>query len=153
MNALFPTLVPLLFALTACGGAHADPAPARTAGPDSGGSAATSPAEDEHGARAELGERAAFGRTFGVVQFGDVRAGAEAAFELEFASGRERITTARGWIGVASGKGSMKSLWELDGETHLHGHVEVPATIPDGAMLWIDLEVDGATETVSIAYR
>ena len=66
---------------------------------------------------------------------------------------KERITTARGWIGVASGKGSMKSLWELDGETHLHGHVEVPATIPDGAMLWIDLEVDGATETVSIAYR
>jgi hypothetical protein len=153
MNLLVSTLAPLLFALAACGGAHADPAPASAGGAEPAGGATASAAENEHGARAELGERAAFGRTFGVVQFGDVRAGDEAAFELEFASGKERITTARGWIGVASGKGSMKSLWELEGETHLHGHVEVPATIPDGAMLWIDLEVDGATETVSIAYR
>ena len=87
------------------------------------------------------------------MQYGEVVAGAEAAFELEFSSGSERITTARGWVGVGSGVGSMKSLWELDGEAHLHGHVEVPAPLPADSMLWIDLELDGVTETVSIAHR
>ena len=76
-----------------------------------------------------------------------------AAFELEFGSGKERITTARGWIGDKSGKGSLKSLWELEGERNMHGHVEVPAPLQGGAALWIDLEVDGKTETVSVPFR
>jgi hypothetical protein len=140
----------LAFILASCGGPETrDPAPAGGAATPGAGSAA----EDEHGTRAELGRREAFGRSFLVVQYGDVAAGEEAAFELEFASGRERITTARGWVGDQSGKGSLKSLWELEGENNLHGHVEVPAELAEGAALWIDLEVDGETETVSVSYR
>ena len=47
----------------------------------------------------------------------------------------------------------MKSLWELEGQTNMHGHVEVPAALPEGAELWIDLELGGETQTVSVAYR
>ena len=35
----------------------------------------------------------------------------------------------------------------------MHGHVEVPAPLQGGAALWIDLEVDGKTETVSVPFR
>lgn len=142
-------LLPLLLAVASCG---AKPVEQQAAGAAQSSVAAGS-AEREHGARKALGEQTAFGRTFQVVQYGDVAAGEEAAFELEFASGQERITTARGWVGVASGKGSMKSLWELEGEANMHGHVEVPAALPEGAKLWIDLELGGETQTVSAAYR
>ncbi|MGC6488944.1 MAG: hypothetical protein ACON4Z_14950 [Planctomycetota bacterium] len=153
--ALLPSTLwplPLLLAVAACGGAPAEPAAADDA-PVTTAPEAEGRAEQDHGARTDLGELVAFGRTFRVEQYGAVTAGDEAAFEVAFASGRERITTARGWIGVASGRGSMKSLWELEGEDRLHGHVEVPTTLAEGAKLWVEFEVDGATETVSIAYR
>jgi len=145
-------LLPLLFTIAGCGTEPVDQPPAGGTTPAQS-STATGSAEREHGARAALGQQTAFGRTFQIVQYGDVAPGEEAAFELEFASGQERITTARGWIGVASGKGSMKSLWELEGDANMHGHVEVPAALPEGGKLWIDLELDGETETVSVAYR
>lgn len=149
------TSLSFLLAVTACGESQstggATGAEGATAGVGSAGAATQ--AETEHGTRAELGSREAFGRTFTVVQYGEVAAGEEAAFELEFGSGKERITTARGWIGDKSGKGSLKSLWELEGERNMHGHVEVPAPLQGGAALWIDLEVDGKTETVSVPFR
>ncbi|MCK5941960.1 MAG: hypothetical protein KAI24_08340 [Planctomycetes bacterium] len=108
---------------------------------------------DEHGARKELGVLKAFDRKFTVVMFGEVVAGEEAAFELEFADAKQRISTVRGWIGEKSGEGSVKSAWMMEGETGMHGHVEVPSELLDSAQLWLDLEVDGKTETVSIAFR
>lgn len=142
--------LPLLFAFAACG---SEPAENNGGDQQANNENQNMHAENEHGERKELGERKAFERSFKVVQYGDVEAGAEAAFELEFAAGKDRINTVRGWIGDKSGKGSMKSLWELEGETNLHGHVEVPKELLDSAQLWLDLEHDGKTETVSIAFQ
>jgi len=140
--------LPLLFAFAACGNEPAEHN-------QEGGNHEANENEkhnDGHGEAQALGELTAHGRSFKVTQFGHVEAGEEAAFELEFAAGK-RIDTVRGWVGEESGKGSVKSPWNMEGETNLHGHVEVPAKLVDGAKLWMELEVDGKTETVSIAYK
>lgn len=143
--------LPLLLAFAACGN---DPADHNHEGNNEAANGHEQKhAENEHGARKELGSKTAFERTFKVVQYGDVKAGAEAAFELEFAAGKDRIDTVRGWIGEKSGKGSMKSMWQLEGETNLHGHVEVPKELLDSAQLWMELELGDKTETISIAFQ
>ena len=110
-------------------------------------------AEDEHGERRQLGYLDLFGSKFAVVQYGDVAAGEEAGFELEFESAEQRITTVRGWIGTEDAKGSMKSRWTIDDVANMHGHVEVPDPIPQGSKLWLELERGGESKTLSIAYR
>lgn len=108
---------------------------------------------NDHGKRQSLGKLTAFGRSFEVVQYGAVEAGAEAAFELEFASGKERIHTARAWIGIESGEGAMKAKMGIEGKTNMHGHIEVPKPIPADSKLWLELDVDGKVETLSAAFK
>ncbi|MFK7740271.1 MAG: hypothetical protein AB8H80_08100 [Planctomycetota bacterium] len=108
---------------------------------------------DEHGERHELGKGTAFGVTFDIVQFGEFEADHEPAVELIFASGKERITTARGWVGLESGVGSMKNSWHTEGETNIHGHIEVPDPMPAGSKLWVELQKGDKTETVSVDFH
>ena len=109
--------------------------------------------DNMHGDAHPLGRLEAFGRGINVVQLGDVEAGKEAAVELEFASGKERLTTVRGWIGIETGEGSMKSPLMIEGKANMHGHLEVPKAIPAGSKIWLDFELDGKHETYSIAYQ
>lgn len=109
--------------------------------------------DDDHGDAHPLGKLTAHGVTFDVTQFGHIEAGEEGAIELTFANGDDRISTVRGWVGVESGEGSMKSMWQLEGDAGIHGHVDVPDPIPEGSKIWIELEKAGKTETVSVAYH
>lgn len=109
--------------------------------------------DDHHGEPHPLGKLTAHGVTFEVVQLGHIEAGHEGSAELVFASGKERISTVRAWIGVESGEGSMKGSWGLEDENRMHGHIEVPDPIPAGSKLWIELDKDDKTETVSIAFH
>jgi len=93
-----------------------------------------------HGERHDLGKVEVAGLTLSVAVLGDVEAGHEAVLDIEVTGGT--CTTLRAWIGVESGKGSMKS--RIEGEAgDFHGHVEVPATLPAGSAIWLDVEGPG----------
>lgn len=112
------------------------------------------PMDHGHGEKKPLGPLTIGAHTFAVVQEGDVKAGAEAAFDLEFPKGKALPGTVRGWIGVESGEGSKKDPITKENETTLHGHLEVPKAIPAGAKLWIEIEETAGKPTKgSIAYK
>lgn len=86
--------------------------------------------------------------SLGVVKIGDyeveafqegaVVAGKETVFELKL-KGAPEPTAIRAWIGIESARGSVKA------KSHKHDdeisiHCESPDPIPEGAMLWIELE-------------
>jgi len=108
---------------------------------------------DDHGEHQELGDITVFGRTAKVTQLGHIEAGKEGAVEVAFATGKERVSTVRAWIGIETGVGSMKGKMGIDGELKLHGHIEVPDPIPADSKLWMTFELDGKKETVSAAYK
>jgi hypothetical protein len=111
---------------------------------------ANAPAEDHgHGTAKPLGSMTIGAHTFDVVQFGDVKPGEEVTVELKFAAGKPLPATARAWIGVQSGEGSVKQKLDKD----LHGHVDVPAKMPADSKLWIEIEDAGKTEAKSVAWK
>ena len=146
--------LPLLM-LVACGAKDADHGHSHPKGTEEGeaGHKETGAEESEHGTSHQLGKLTAFDREFAVVQMGDVHAGEEGAFELEFASGKDRLTTVRAWVGIESGEGSTKAKFDLEDTANMHGHVDVPDPIPAGSKLWLSLELDGKQEVHSIAYQ
>lgn len=108
------------------------------------------PADDHgHGTPKPLGSMTIGAHTFEVVQLGDVKAGEEVPVELKFAAGKPLPATARAWIGVQSGEGSVKQKLDKD----LHGHVDVPAKLPADSKLWIEIEDGGKTEAKSVAWK
>lgn len=113
------------------------------------------PMDHGHGAEQALGSLTIGAHTFNVAQFGDVKAGAEAAFEVSFPKDKPIPATIRGWVGVESGEGSMKGVFGKEDNEPLarHGHVDVPKTIPAGAKLWIEIEEGGKPARGSIAYK
>jgi hypothetical protein len=108
---------------------------------------------DGHGAAHPLGKMKAHGREFSIVQMGDIHAGKEGAFEIEFASAADRIATTRAWVGIESGLGSTKAKFDLEGTTTLHGHIDVPTPLSPDSRLWISFDIDGKVETHSIAFK
>lgn len=109
--------------------------------------------ESGHGASHPLGKLTAFDREFSIVQMGEITAGEEGAIELEFASGKDRLTTVRAWIGVESGEGSAKAKLDLEGTANMHGHIDVPNPIPADSKLWFSFELDGKQQTHAIAFH
>lgn len=106
-----------------------------------------------HGDEKPIGPMAIGAYQFTVVQLGDVKAGAEAVFELEFAKDAKVPSIARAWLGVESGQGSMKARFGKEGDHGLHAHVQAPATLPADAKLWIEVEADGKTERAATAWK
>lgn len=131
--------------LAACG----DKAPDKATPP----TAAGGHTDDGHGARKPLGTLTVGAHTFEVVQFGNVAAGKEAVIQIEFAAGKAMPATARAWIGVESGEGSVKAKLEKEGDRALHAHVEVPKTVPAGSKAWVEIEEGGKTQRGSIAHK
>jgi hypothetical protein len=96
--------------------------------------------DHEHGDPHELGKLTLGNYTFVVTRFGDLVPGDESDFDLEFAEGTVRPPALRAWAGLESAIGSMKTRFENEGDRVMHGHVEVPKPLPDGARLWIAIE-------------
>ncbi len=47
----------------------------------------------------------------------------------------------RVWVGIENGRGSVKAKAEAEGTTGAYeAHVDVPATLPNGARLWISID-------------
>ena len=111
--------------------------------------------EDDHGEANVLAEikLETFDRMIKIIQLGEIEAGKEGAVEVAFNTSKERISTVRAWIGVESGVGSMKGKMQIEGDTMMHGHIEVPDSIPAGSKLWLTFELDGKSETISLAYH
>lgn len=105
--------------------------------------------EHDHGERVEVGSAAAGDLTVKLAVFGEVEAGHEAVLDIDVKGGS--AAAVRAWVGVESGKGSLKA--KIDGEDGAyHGHLEVPATLPQGSKIWVELELaDGSRNAVSFA--
>lgn len=106
-----------------------------------------------HGDEKQIGPMTIGAHSFTVVQLGDVKAGAEAVFELEFAKDAKVPPLARAWLGVESGQGSMKVRFGKEGDHGLHAHVQAPDTLGADARLWIEIEADGKTERAATAWK
>ncbi|HEX6812157.1 MAG TPA: hypothetical protein VF384_11080 [Planctomycetota bacterium] len=74
-----------------------------------------------------------------VSQEGKLEAGKDLGFDLTFAKGTA-LPTVRAWVGIESGVGSAKALFEKDRADTLHQHVEVPKPLPEGSKLWLELD-------------
>lgn len=127
-------LLPMLFllpVLAACGARN--PVSAMPGGTTSGQ------------AKETVGEVTIGGHTFRIVQEGPVIEGKEASFLFESSATDRPLPTARAWIGVQSGEGSQKASLSKVGGGTLNGRVGVPERIPEGAQLWLEVEVGDAT--------
>ena len=93
--------------------------------------------DHEHGEKHALGKSKAGSHDVTLAIFGEIEAGHEAVVDIEI-EGEEHITV-RAWVGVESGKGSLKAKLEgKDGD--YHGHLEVPAKLPDRSAIWVEIE-------------
>ena len=109
--------------------------------------------DHDHGEEKPIGPMAIGDYRFTLVQLGDVKAGGEAVFELEFAKDAKVPPLARAWLGVESGQGSMKVRFGKEGDHGLHAHVPAPATLPADAKVWIEIEADGKVERAATAWK
>lgn len=109
--------------------------------------------DHEHGAEHALGEVTLGGLKAQVVLLGDLTPGKEADFDVRFAAGSKRPEVLRAWIGIESGVGSMKKRFENEGDTTMHGHVEVPKVLPEGAKAWFEVETKDGPVRASIAWK
>lgn len=105
----------------------------------------------DHGERVSLGTVKVGAHEVEALQEGKVIAGKETVFELKL-KGTPEPTAIRAWIGVESGRGSVKA------KSHKHGeeisiHCESPDPIPDGAMLWIELETPAGKQAGSLQLK
>ncbi|MFO1077517.1 MAG: hypothetical protein U1E73_07300 [Planctomycetota bacterium] len=143
-------LLPVALLFPACGHdhdghSHADPAGASAA---QGG--------DHHGTPHALGTVKCGPLELAAAQLGEVKAGGEIAVEVTSTSGAAITTPVRAWIGTADAKGSRKALLsaEARSEGKLHGHVEVPNPLQEGAQLWLETETaDGAVTGALALHR
>lgn len=110
------------------------------------GAAGSGMSDEGHGATVELGEQTAGEFQVKAARDGDVKAGAELPVDI-WITGGPKVAAVRFWVGTEDAKGSMKAKAELE-KDNWHTHGEVPAPMPEGAKLWIEIEAEGGLKTV-----
>ena len=111
------------------------------------------PMADEHGPEHPLGELTLGSYKVQIVLLGDVEVGKEADFDVRFPAGTKRPDVLRAWVGIESAVGSMKKRFDNEGDTTMHGHVEVPKVLPEGAKAWFEVETKDGPVRASIAWK
>jgi len=98
-----------------------------------------------------LGKQTVGAYTLEVVAYGGIVAGDEEAdVDVDIDGGTPKAV--RAWAGLEDGVGSVKAMAEEEEPGHYHVHVPVPATLAEGAKLWVELEgEDGTTQLASFA--
>lgn len=96
--------------------------------------------EHTHGERIDAGEAKIGDLVVHAYQIVKPVPGKEADFDLDFAPGTTMPVVVRGWIGVESGKGSMKVRFEKETDLRMHGHPETPDPLVADARLWVEIE-------------
>ena len=136
----------VLLLLAACGAKGTD-----TINPGAGKPPVS--ATEGHGTPHALGSLTIGAHTFQVTQLGDITPGNEGAIELAFPTDKPVPSSARLWVGIESGEGSMKQKCGKEGEHGLHCHIDVPKMLPTGSKLWIEIEANGQTQRGSVAWK
>lgn len=133
-------LASLAFFLCALMACSQNPTP-----PKPGPGPATKP--DDHGHAhvdpVSLGVLELGGHRVRVSRSSELVPGAELDLDLAFEGTSALPGAVRAWIGTEAATGSRKALLEREGVRGMHGHVEVPKPIPDGARIWVDIEGSG----------
>jgi acetamidase/formamidase len=137
------------FCLAACGGSE-QPAPTPT--PAQPAAAASGMGDHKHEIEQPLGKMKVGEHEVAVMLLSKIEPGKQVDVDLEFPAGAKLPAVVRGWIGVESGEGSRKAKFHTEGATGMHGHCDVPKTIPAGSKVWVEVEVDGKTTTAGFAY-
>ena len=109
------------------------------------------------GPRHELGKQTVAGNAVSVTQIGDaVVAGKAVTFEIkvspEAAGSAAKPKAVRAWVGNEKAEGSLKgnAPWR---EKFYDADLEVPATLPAGSKLWVEVENDAGKHRASFDYK
>ena len=109
------------------------------------------------GPRHELGKQTVAGNVVSVTQIGDaVVAGKAVTFEIkvnpEAGGSTAKPKAVRAWVGNEKAEGSVKANapWR---EKFYDADLEVPATLPAGSKLWVEVENDAGKHRASFDFR
>jgi hypothetical protein len=109
------------------------------------------------GARHDLGKQTVAGNTVSVTQIGDaVVAGKAVTFEIkispEAGGSAAKPRAVRAWVGNEKAEGSVKANapWR---EKFYDADLEVPAKLPAGSKLWVEVENDAGKNRASFDYK
>jgi hypothetical protein len=100
-----------------------------------------------HGPTVELGEQASGALTVKASRDGDVTPGGELPVDIWVTGGSARVSSVRFWVGIESGKGSVKAKAALETD-NWHNHAEVPSPLPDGSKLWVSIDLSDGTKSL-----
>jgi hypothetical protein len=82
---------------------------------------------------------------------GRIKAGCDAPVDV-WVDGGPRVVAVRFWIGLKDGRASIKAKAEIEDPAEpnrWHNHVEIPDPIPEGSKLWVEIEAEGGTTSVT----
>lgn len=97
-----------------------------------------------------LGHASLAGTNYEVTLYGEITPGAEAVISIEVEQGKAP-NELRTWVGVKSGRGSVKTLLQADSHGHFHGHLEVPKTLQEGSAIWIDVRTESGRKRGAVS--
>ncbi len=100
-----------------------------------------------HGPTVELGEQVAGALTIKAARDGDVTPGGELPVDIWISGGTVRVNSVRFWVGIESGKGSVKAKAALETD-NWHNHAEVPSPLPEGSKLWVSVDLSDGTKSL-----
>jgi len=103
--------------------------------------------EHSHGPTTELGEQVAGALTVKASRDGDITPGGELPVDIWVTGGSARVNSVRFWVGIESGKGSVKAKAALETD-NWHNHAEVPSPLPEGSKLWVSIELSDGTKSM-----
>jgi hypothetical protein len=126
-------------------------------GQDSPPAAATPTHNHEHdhhddghhhaGPKHDLGRQSVGPFNVSVTQVGNVKAGSPATFEIVLIETAPTPSAVRAWVGNEQAVGSVK-VRAVQRPAFFDADLEVPAELPEGARLWVEIELDNAARHV-----
>ena len=109
--------------------------------------------KDEHkGEKKDLGKKKIGDYEVQVTQVVEVEPGKEAVFVIK-PKGQGEPKAVRAWVGVDSGKGSIKTKAEEEKEGEWHAHHQVSKPLPPKNQLWIELETGAGKKMAAFDYK
>lgn len=114
--------------------------------------------DHHHGPTTELGEQTVTDQAGGnwtvrANREGDVTPGGDIPIDVWITPAQgnaAKITAVRFWVGIKSGRGSMKAKADLE-KDNWHTHADIPNPLPEGSRLWIEFETDAA-QTIQVEF-
>ncbi len=98
----------------------------------------------------DLGRVVVGGVTVAVSRHGEITAGKTIQLDLSITPAKPAPKAIRLWIGNEAGKASTKAKADMHGD-HGHVDVEVPAPLPEGSAVWIQVDpAEGAATKASL---